>query len=530
MTTHAHATARLHELLERYRRPAVSLGSVLCDDHPTTDIALTVVGSDLGVETVTFGELRQRSERLAVGLAALGLERGDRVATLMGKSADLVTTLLAVWRCGAVHVPLFTAFAPPAIDLRLAASGARIVVVDDAQRSKLDDTGFEGPVLIAGDVPGGSTGNGDPPDVALAGDDPFIVNYTSGTTGPPKGVATPVWSIAAMRFYLERGLGVEDDDVYWNAADPGWAYGLFYAVVAPLAAGRPTTLLAAPFAPELAWQVLADLEVTNLAAAPAVYRALRSACPEGRGSSLRRLSSAGEPLDADTLGWARDALGIEIRDHYGQTELGMAIANAWHPELRQAVKLGSMGTPLPGWTVQVLRDDGAVAGPGELGQVAVDVTASPAMPFSGYVDAPERTAKRLSADGRWYLTGDTATRDADGYFFFAARDDDVIIAAGYRIGPFEIESVLVEHPDVVEAAVVGIPDERDVEVIAAFVVLRAGARADDSLSSEFQQLVKGRNAAHAYPRVVRFVDALPRNPSGKVQRYLLRAPEGEGHR
>jgi acetyl-CoA synthetase len=530
----APAERRLDELLETYGGPAISLASVLCDDHPGSDVAIAVVGGELDVSTVTFGELRDRSERLAAAFAAMGVERGTRVATLMGKSADLVTTLLAIWRCGGVHVPLFTAFASPAIQLRLTASAAKVVAVDASQRAKLDDVAFDGEVVTTGNAETDAltldelvaSSIGKPPAATMAGDDPFILNYTSGTTGMPKGVPTPVRAIAGMRLYLEYGLGVERDDVYWNAADPGWAYGLFYAVVAPLAAGRPTILLNAPFSPALAWQVLGELGVSNFAAAPGVYRALRAAAPVRAPTSLRRVSSAGEPLDADTLGWARDELGVEIRDHYGQTELGMVIANGWHAEVRQAVKPGSMGVPLPGWTVHVLRDaDGTIASPGELGQVAIDTTASPAMPFTGYFDSPERTAEHMTADARWYLTGDTATRDADGYFFFSSRDDDVIIAAGYRIGPFEIESVLAEHRDVVEAAVVGLPDDHGGETIAAFVTLRPGAIGDDGLVLDLQQLVKRRYAAHAYPRIIRFVEVLPRTPSGKVQRYLLRSSD-----
>jgi acetyl-CoA synthetase len=529
----APAERRLDELLGFYGGPIVSLASVLCDNHPDSDVAITVVGADLDVSTVTFGELRERSERLAASLASMGVERGTRVATLMGKSADLVTTLMAIWRCGGIHVPLFTAFAPPAIELRLTSSAAKVVVVDAAQREKLDGIGVAGRIVTVGRANGGeatldeliASPVGDPPRVAVAGDDAFILNYTSGTTGLPKGVATAVRAIAGMRLYLEYGLGVASDDVYWNAADPGWAYGLFYAVVAPLAAGRTTTLLAAPFSPALAWQVLDGLGVSNFAAAPGVYRALRTAPPTQVPTSERRLSSAGEPLDANTIAWAREVLGVEIRDHYGQTELGMVIANGWHPDIRQPIKPASMGTPLPGWTVHVLGEDGAFAPPGQLGQVAIDTTASPAMPFAGYLDAPDRTAERMSADGRWYLTGDTAARDADGYFFFSSRDDDVIIAGGYRIGPFEIESVLTEHPDVVEAAVVGLPDIQRGQVIAAFVALRPGVVGNNDLTLDLQKLVKKRYAAHAYPRIVRFVDALPRTPSGKVQRYLLRADQ-----
>jgi acetyl-CoA synthetase len=524
---------RLRELLDFYEGPDVCLARALCDEHPAGDVALRIVEADLSTHEMTYGDLRQRSERFAAALADLGIGPGDRVATLMGKSSDLVTVLLGIWRRGAVHVPLFTAFAPPAIELRLESSAAKVIVVDPSQREKLDavDAGCRivtaGDQARVGDLSVAELLDAHPAGIAaetVAGEDPFIMIFTSGTTGAPKGVPSPVRVIAGVRLYLEYGLGVTEDDVYWCAADPGWAYGLYCAIVAPLAAGHTTTLLTAAFDPDLTWRLLDRLKVTNFAAAPTAYRALRAADAEvPEGLALRCLSSAGEPLDPDTLQWAREALGVEIRDHYGQTEMGMVVANGWHPDIRRPLKPGSMGTSMPGWTVEVLRGEGEEIAPAdELGRVAIDIPNSAAMSFTGYHEAPERTAERITPDGRWYLTGDTASRDDDGYLFFSSRDDDVIIMGGYRIGPFEVESVLSEHPDVAEAAVVGVPDELRGEVIEAFVALRPGAGASDALVAELQQRVKTRFAAHAYPRAVHFVDALPRTPSGKVQRFVLR--------
>ena len=525
--------SRLRELLDHYEGAEVCLADELCDRHPTGDVALTVVAADLSTREVTYGELRERSERFAAALADLGVGPGDRVATLMGKSADLVTVLLGIWRRGAVHVPLFTAFAPPAIELRLRSSAAKAIVVDQGQREKLEEVDAACRIVTAGDQPRiGDLGLGELfeahsagiPAETFRGQDPFIMIFTSGTTGPPKGVPTPVRMIAGIRLYLEYGLGVDKDEVHWNAADPGWAYGLFCAIVGPLAAGRRTILLSAPSNPALTWRVIEKLGVTNFAAAPTVYRVLRGARPELPGElALRRLSSAGEPLDSDTLRWAQDDLGVEIRDHYGQTELGMVVGNGWHPDIHRPIKVGSMGGQLPGWSVQVLRENSEEIAPaGELGRVAIDIPNSPAMVFAGYHEAPQKTAERLGGDGRWYLTGDTASRDDDGYFFFSSRDDDVIIMAGYRIGPFDVESILCQHPDGIEAAVVGVPDELRGEVIEAFVVLSPDAQASDELAAELQSHVKEGFAAHAYPRAVHFLDALPRTPSGKVQRYLLR--------
>ena len=530
--------ARVGELLARYGASDACLARLLCDDHRPEQVAFTVVEPDLTTRDISYGMLRERSERVAAGLADLGIGPGDCVGVLMGKSADLVVALLAIWRRGAVHVPLFTAFAPPSIVLRLTASNAKLIFVDADQRAKLvpsPDLAADPPWRIV--AVGGERRDGDLAFADLArtepsagsepaiigGDGTFVMIFTSGTTGVPKGVRWPVRGLAHMVTYLEYGCDVRAEDVYWNVADPGWAYGLAFALVAPLAAGRRSILLRAGFTAELTWRVLAQLEVTNYAAAPTVYRALRNApAPEGQ-LVLRCASSAGEPLTPDLIPWSEATLGVPIRDHYGQTELGVFIVNGWHPDIRRPMKPGSMGYAVPGWMVEVLLDDADDPAPaGVLGRVAVDRKA-PLMTFAGYHQAPDKTAERLSADGRWYLTGDAATRDEDGAFFFSSRDDDVINMAGYRIGPFEIESVLVEHPDVAEAAVVGVPDELRGEVIEAFVVPRSGDAASDDLTTALQRLVKIKYAAHAYPRAVHYVDMLPKTPSGKIQRFLLRA-------
>lgn len=564
----ADLNARVRELLETYDGPDASAADLLCDRHPADRVAFTIVDPDLTSTDLTYGELRERSQRCTVALADLGVEPGDRVATLMAKSADLVVALLGIWRRGAVHVPLFTAFAPPAIAFRLAASGATIVIADVDQATKLapsDDIPADPPwrVIIAGDGPaadiiatradGEAEKVGDAADSAdstasipplrfadlLAGysaDDPRAVAaqvggdgllvqlFTSGTTGTPKGVPIPVRALAALHAYQEFSLDVRPDDVYWNAADPGWAYGLYWAILSPLASGIRSLLLHAAFSAPLTWQVLERFGVTNFTAAPTVYRALRAdSAPAPTDLRLRRASSAGEPLTPDVVTWSVDTLGVAVRDHYGQTEHGMLICNSWHDALRVDPPVGSMGRPLPGWHCAVLADDADVEAPvGELGRVAVDTRRSPLLWFLGYLDAPERTAQRYTADGRWYLTGDAGSQDADGFFHFSARDDDVIIMAGYRIGPFEVESVLVLDERVVEAAVVGMPDELRGEVLEAFVVLRNGFVGNADLEAELQTLVKRKFAAHAYPRTVHFVDALPKTPSGKVQRFILR--------
>ncbi|TQM31419.1 AMP-binding protein [Nocardia bhagyanarayanae] len=539
--------ARVRELLECYDGPEACAAELLCDRHPADRVAFTVVDADLSATDLTYGELRERSARFAAALAGLGVGRGDRVATLMGKSADLIVALLGIWRRGAVHVPLFTAFAPPAIAFRLTASRAALVVADADQAAKLapgDDIPADASwrLVVAGsaekvgpdtlrfaDLLDAYTAD-DPraAAVAIGGDGLLVQLFTSGTTGTPKGVPIPLRALASFHAYQEFALDVRPDDVYWNAADPGWAYGLYYAILSPLASGTRSLLLHAGFSASLTWRVMERFGVTNFAAAPTVYRALRAedtAPPTG--FALRRASSAGEPLTPEVVAWSARNLGVAVRDHYGQTEHGMVVCNAWHDELSAAAPLGSMGKQLPGWTCAVLAEDADVeAAPGELGRVAIDTERSPLLWFLGYLDAPERTAQRYTADGRWYLTGDAGSRDADGFFHFSARDDDVIIMAGYRIGPFEVESVLVLHDQVAEAAVVGLPDELRGEVLEAFVVLRNGSAGSAELAAELQRLVKEKFAAHAYPRRVHFVTSLPKTPSGKVQRFVLRQQGG----
>jgi acetyl-CoA synthetase len=530
--------SRVDELIRVFGDPTASPAFLLCDRHPRDAVALTVIEPGKSVTDITFGQLLDSSSRVARALRNLGVEPGDRVATLMGKSEDIVGVMLGIWRLGAVYVPLFTAFAPQAIAMRLLDSKTKVVFVDADQRPKLEpsrdmpsDGGWQLVVRGEADAASGaldlheaaeSAGAGVEQPAITGGSGSFVHTFTSGTTGRPKSVVHPLTYVAGWQMYLEYALGVVDDDVYWCAGDPGWAYGLYAGIVAPFAVGRGTILVTGPFDPAATWQVLSDRAVTNFAAAPTVYRSLRLEQPAQAALSLRHASSAGEPLTAEVNTWAIKALGVEVHDHFGQTELGMVVANHHHPSLARPPKRGSMGRAMPGWTVTVLeRDEDAPATPGTLGRLAVDTAASPLMTFRGYADG-SRPSGRFSADGRWYLTGDVARRDADGDFFFSARDDDVIIMAGYRIGPFEVESVLAQHPDVAECAVIGAPDPLRGEVLEAFVVLRDAATASDELVPELQAWVKTRYAAHAYPRSVHVVSELPKTPSGKIQRSVLR--------
>lgn len=528
---------RVDELVGLYSADRICAAATLCDRHDPAALAYRVIAADLSTRDISYGELRRESERFAAGLCSLGVGPGDRVATLMGKSRYYLIAVMGIWRLGAVHVPLFTAFAPPAIALRLQGSGAKVIICDAAQQAKLAPgehipadagwhvitTGAAGDGRLAFDAMMADAEPGLP--AAVTGPDaPIIHIYTSGTTGNPKGVVVPMRALAAFRAYAEFGFALRPDDVFWCAADPGWAYGLYFGILAAFLTGTPGILYEGGFSPEATMAILSAQGVTNFAAAPTVYRSLRTSdIARPANLRLRCASSAGEPLTPEVNEWAESFLGVSVHDHYGQTEAGMLINNHHHPEIRRPLKPGSMGQPMPGWTATVLdeqRDEDA--GVNMVGRVAMVMRESPLAWFRGYDGDPAKTAEKFAGNGRWYLTGDTGRIDEDGYFHFSSRDDDVIIMAGYRIGPFEVESVMATHPAVAETAVIAVPDEVRGEVIEAFVVLREGFTESPELGREIQSWVKTRYAAHAYPRTVHFAATLPKTPGGKIQRFVLK--------
>ena len=526
---------RVASLRRLFSAKDASVAHLLCDRHDPKAVAYTLIGSELGARDISYGTLRQASESLASGFWALGIRPGDRVATLMGKGRDYLVTVMAIWRMGAVHVPLFTAFGTTAVALRLASSAAKLVVCDEGQHGKLMSARPE-PIpwrVVTTGIPENGwlrfgalcdSGNHRFDAVAVGGSGPIIQLYTSGTTGAPKAVAVPLCAIGGFQVYAEYGLGLQAGDVFWNAADPGWAYGLYYGVVAPLALGVRSLIVEGGFSPERTMEVLARFGVTVFAGAPTVYRSLRASGLKPRSAlRLRSASSAGEPLTAEVNDWAQSALQVVVHDHYGQTETGMVVNNHQHPALRKEIKRGSMGQAMPGWSVAILMHSAdEIAPTGEWGRIAINIPESPLAWFEGYVDDLERTAEKFVGGGRWYLTGDTGYVDSDGCFFFEGRSDDVIIMAGYRIGPLEVESALSSHPAVAECAAIAVPDEIRGEVLEAAVVLRPNQLGTDELTRELQAWVKTRYAAHAYPRRVHYLDKLPRTPSGKVQRFAIR--------
>ena len=484
---------------------------------------------------MTFAQLRDASARFANLLKKLGIGPGDRVAGMLPRTPDLLIVILGTWRAGAVYQPLFTAFGPKAIEHRLGTSKAKLVVTDPANRAKLDDvpnapaiavvTPASGPQpMRPGDLDFAAELAAQPADftpVPRTGDDLFLLMSTSGTAGLPKGVPVPIKALVAFRTYMIDAVDLRDDDTFWNIADPGWAYGLYYAVTGPLLLGHATTFYDGPFTVDSTYKMIKELGVTNLAGSPTAYRLLVAAGAEPAAAvkgKLRVVSSAGEPLNPEVIRWFKENLDAPIADHYGQTELAMVVNN--HHGLPHEVRIGSAGFSMPGFRMVVLDEEDRELPPNVPGVLAVDVARSPALWFTGYLNETTPTIR-----SGYYRTGDTVELEPTGHISFVGRADDVITSSGYRIGPFDVESALIEHPSVMETAVIGKPDPERTEIVKAFVVLKRGYVATHELEEELRQHVRKRLSAHAYPREFAFVDSLPKTPSGKIQRFILRNAE-----
>ncbi|WP_414153984.1 acyl-CoA synthetase [Pseudomonas sp. BNK-43-a] len=500
-----------------------------CDRHVGRNLpALICEDQEGNGARYSFEQLQAMSARMGNVLKDQGVGPGDRVAGLMPRTVELLVTILATWRLGAVYQPLFTAFGPKAIEHRLEQSQARVVVTDRNNRAKLDDVSGCPAIITVGAAAHeldfqqaleAASDHCEP--VMRSGDDPFLLMFTSGTTGPAKPLEVPLRAIVAFQGYMRDAIDLRPDDTFWNLADPGWAYGLYYAVTGPLALGHATTFYDGPFSVESCARIIDKLGISNLAGSPTAYRLLIaageafSAPIKGR---LRVVSSAGEPLNPEVIRWFADALNVTIHDHYGQTELGMVLCN--HHGLAHPVHLGSAGFAIPGHRIVVLDEAGNELPAGQPGILTVDREQSPLCWFGGYHGVPTKAFL-----GKYYLSGDTVELNADGSISFVGRSDDVITTSGYRVGPFDVESALIEHPAVIEAAVVGKPDPQRTELIKAFVVLAAGHSASPELEEALRQHVRQRLYAHAYPREIEFVGELPKTPSGKLQRFILRNQE-----
>ncbi|MDQ6915367.1 MAG: AMP-binding protein [Actinomycetota bacterium] len=446
----------------------------------------------------TFGEVADRSARLAGALAARGVARGDVVMTLVGNRPEWALTMVACFRLGAVALPCTEQLRARDLRVRIDAARPAAIVADERNLGELAGAAPAGEVLA---IPDEGLFAGEPaPAVELGADDPCLIVFTSGTAGEPKGVVHAQRYLPGQRLQAEHWLDARPGELVWCTAASGWSKSARNVFIAPWLRGAAALLHDARFDPVERWDLLEREGVNVLCMAPTEYRVIAKRAEPGPVASVRALVAAGEALDADALGAFHAATGVWVRDGYGQTETGQLTGNP--PDVRP--RPGSMGRPLPG---VALRVDA-----GEL--VLADPDTDPTF-FSGYLDGP-------APAGEW-RTGDRVHTDDDGYLYFEGRADDLIVSAGYRIGPFEVESALVSHPAVAEAAVVAAPDDERGSVVRAIVVLRDGYAPGDDLGRALQDHVKAQTAPYKYPRVVEFAAALPKTASGKVKRAELRA-------
>ncbi|PPB87276.1 AMP-binding protein [Acinetobacter soli] len=506
-----------------------------CDRHADSDaIALYWYAKDGRKEQYSFRELKKYSTQFASFLKSQGVRKGDRVSGLLPRTPELIITILATWRIGAVYQPLFTAFGPKAIEHRIQLAQSKLVITDLANREKLSEIS-NCPAIVT--VQAELHTQNYPQDFdfwrelnrqtetveleMLSINDPFLLMFTSGTTGPAKPLKVPLKALIAFGDYMKNAIGLSQDDIFWNIADPGWAYGLYYAITGPLLLGHSTLFFEGGFNAESVCDVINEYGITNLAGAPTAYRMMMAADPSQMAQlrgKLRVVSSAGEPLNPEVIRWFKEVLDVPIYDHYGQTEVGMVVCN--HHALAHPVRSGSAGFASPGYRIAIIDEQGNELATDVPGILAIDIAQSPMMWFSDYEES-----RKSPFVGQYYLTGDTAEIHADGSMSFVGRSDDVITTSGYRVGPFDVESALLEHDAVIEAAVIGVPDLERTEIIKAFVILAHHHTASAELQQELSLFVKKRLSAHAYPRLIEFVTELPKTPSGKIQRFLLRNQE-----
>ncbi len=486
--------------------------------HEAEGLAIRFCERDGGVRDLTFGEVSERTARWAGLLRSRGASSGDRVLVLVGKTPEWHAVMLAALKVGAVAIPCSEMLRAKDLDFRVRHSGAGLLVADAGCRGEVEAMSEAPEVLYVGET---ELGDPDPVTADTAAEDPAFILYTSGTTKDPKGVVHAHRYTWAKRAQAGRWLDARPGDLVWCTAGTGWAKSIWNVLLGPWSCGAGVVLHEGGFDPDERLRLIESLGPTVLCQAPTEYRLMAKLERLDRYdvARVRHMVSAGEPLNPEVIRAFEAAFGRTIHDGYGQTENTLLVGNFPGAEIRP----GSMGLPAPGYDVRVIDDEGTEAPAGEEGDIALRGDA-PAL-FAGYWNAPDETAAVYR--GEWYVTGDRAVRDDDGYLWFTGRADDVILSAAYRIGPFEVESALLEHPAVAESAVVGKPDPDRGQIVKAFVVLRPGRDDDSALVAELQEHCKRVTAPYKYPREIEFVAELPKTRSGKIRRVELRRLEEE---
>jgi len=485
----------------------------------------------------SFHDIQLAANRLSNALRGLGVRRGDRVAIILPQRPETAVAYMAIFQMGAIALPLSHLFGPDALEYRMNHAGASVALVEPTTIASLwaiKDrlTTLKHVIGVGGARESGvfsyeellEKANSDFAAIDTAAEDPALIIYTSGTTGPPKG------ALEAHRLLIGNLSGFvhshdffpQPGDVFWSPADWAWAGGLFDALLPTWSFGLPILGYRGKFDAEKAYYLIEKYGIRNSFLFPTALKLMMKAVPRPREKyslNIRSIMSAGESVGVTVLEWAREQLGVTINEMFGQTEINYVVGNcqaAW------PVKPGSIGRPYPGHRVAVIDDKGVELRKGELGEIAVHRAGDPVF-FLEYWKNPQATKDKFI--GEWGCTGDQGKMDEDGYLWYQGRSDDVIKSAGYRIGPAEIESCLVRHPAVANAAVIGKPDATRGAIVKAFVVLQPGQIPSPNLVEAIQAHVRGRLAPYEYPREIEFIDALPMTTTGKVQRKELRRRE-----
>jgi acetyl-CoA synthetase len=483
----------------------VNFADDLLQRFPASQPAVLAIGSDGERRVWPFGELHARSAGLSGALAARGVGRGDVVMTLIGNRIEWVLTVLACWRMGAVALPCNTQLRRADLAHRVDAANPAICVGDEAFLGELPPGVPYMTLADVAEVMDEESPQAPPVDpVDLDPEDAALVVFTSGTTGEPRGAVHPQRYLAGQRVQAEHWLGATPGDLVWVTTATGWSKSARNVFLAPWLCGATALLHDGRFDPGRRLEVVEAEHVNVLCQAPTEYRMISKRTDLRPLPSLRRMVSAGEALNAEVVAEWHSVVGLEICDGYGQTETGHLTGNL----VGEAVRAGSMGRPLPGFDLAVDADDG------QAGELLLRVESCPTF-FSRYLDGAR-------FEGEWWSTGDVVRRDEHGYLWYEGRDDDLIVSSGYRIGPFEVESALVSHPAVAEAAAVPAPDAERGSVVRAIVVLREGSPSEE-LAEELKDHVRRVTAPYKFPRIVEFADELPKTASGKIRRAELRA-------
>ncbi|MGE0216488.1 AMP-binding protein [Mycolicibacterium sp.] len=500
---------------------------IAADNHRT---ALWIVEQDGSEQKLSFAELADRSDRVATWLAGLGVGKGDRVILMLGNQVELWESMLAVAKLGAVIMPTTAALGPEDLADRIGRGGARVVIANAADAGKFDSVAGDYLRIVVGDPAPGWQRYADAYAVASAGpftactdvDDPMLIYFTSGTTSKPKLVGHSQVSYPVGHLTTMAWIGVRPGDVHLAISSPGWAKHAWSCFFAPWIA--EATIFVYNYTRFDAAALLEQLrraEVSTFCAPPTVWRMLIQADLGDRPAGLREVLGAGEPLNPDVIAQIEKAWGLTIRDGFGQTETTLQVGNT----PGQPIKPGSMGRPMPG--VPVVLVDPISGEPADEGEICLDLSRSPLNLMTGYLDDPARNAAVTA--GGYYHTGDVASRDADGYITYIGRTDDVFKSSDYKVSPFELESVLIEHPAVVEAAVVPQPDDTRLAVPKAYVALAEGWEPTADTARSILEYSRDHLAPYLKVRRVEFFD-LPKTISGKIRRVELRNREEEAHR